>query len=281
MPFPIVSYGDWVKKGQFAQLEDGKVFYVQQGRGFPVIMLHFFAGNSWWFCRVMDTFAEHFSIYALDLPGCAQSETPDLSYDVPDFANAIIEFMDKLGIETAHLVGNGGGSLMGAEVAATRPSRVGKLVLELLPTWTRTEAKARWRERYSNYLDEEHPRRPYENFDGWVRNSEYFGELDDETREMAIRRMAQDFTDHAPWMLSIVKGGGLRYDVISRLHLVQSPTLIIDGEKLVAHHRQPPREKVTSALRESRREIIPGSANRCAFEQPELYTKAVLKFLEA
>ena len=281
MTFPIVSYADWVKKGQFAQLEDGKVFYVHQGEGFPVIMLHFFGGNSWWFCRVLDTFAERFSIYAVDLPGCAQSETPDLPYDVPDFASAIVEFMDKLGIEKAHLVGNSGGSLMCAEVAATRPSRVGKLVLEMLPTWTRSQAKALWRDRYSNYLDEEHPRRPYENFDGWVRNSEYFGELDDETREMAIRRMAQDFMDHAPWMLSMVRGGGLRYDVISRLHLVQSPTLIIDGDKLHAHHRQTPREKVTSALRESRLENIPGSANRSAFEQPKLYTKAVLEFLEA
>ena len=79
----------------------------------------------------------------------------------------------------------------------------------------------------------------------------------------------------------MVRGGGLRYDVISRLHLVQSPTLIIDGDKLYAHHRQTPREKVTSALRESRLENIPGSANRSAFEQPKLYTKAVLEFLEA
>ena len=127
--------------GYFLDMDDGEVSYVQKGRGMPVIMIHFYGGNSWWYCRILSRFAQQYDVYVLDLPGNGRSDTPPLPYTVPDMADAVREFMNRLRIEKAHLLGIGGGAMTLVHVASCRPSRVAKLVLEVLPHWTRAEGK--------------------------------------------------------------------------------------------------------------------------------------------
>ena len=141
MAFPVIDYEEWGEMGQHIDLEDGKIFYVHKGKGFPVIMTHSFGRSSWWFSRVLDTFAEQYSVYVVDLPGWGRSDTPSLPYNIPDFAYAEKEFMDKLGIDRAHLVGCSGSTQMNVHFTTTWPSRVAKLVLDAFTHWNRVEGR--------------------------------------------------------------------------------------------------------------------------------------------
>ena len=275
MLHPVVAYEDWVKMGQRTALEDGEVFYVQKGEGVPIVMLHHGGGNSCWWSRILDAFATHYSVYVLDFPGFAQSETPVLPYDIPDFATSVIGFMDRLGIDKAHLLGNSMGSQVGVHLATTRPERIHKLVLDIFPHWTRTEGKRLWLEVFRGFLDKNDQPIPFEE---WDVPGDNFMDLDEETAEVAIQRMAKDFNEHADWWVTTLKVAQLRYDVNPRLSLIQAPTLVVVGEKGSRHIREG-QEQVIRAIKRGRLTVIPEAGNRCHFEQPALYSRLALEFL--
>ena len=210
MAFPIVPYDEWLQMGYFLDMDDGEVSYVQKGRGMPVIMIHFYGGNSWWYCRILSRFAQQYDVYVLDLPGNGRSDTPPLPYTVPDMADAVREFMTRLRIEKAHLLGIGGGAMTLVHVASCRPSRVAKLVLEVLPHWTRAEGKRLWLDKFRHMLDANELPKPTTQ---WPENLlQAFPGLNEAERSMAIQRMDEDFAEHGRWWVSTLKMGQLRYD---------------------------------------------------------------------
>jgi pimeloyl-ACP methyl ester carboxylesterase len=275
--FPVVPYEEWDGRGQYAALQDGSIFYVREGNGFPLVLLHMFGGNSWWFSRVLSCFAGAFDVIALDLPGCAHSDTPPLPYDVPDVADAIVQFLDTLGLERVHFAAIGGGSLTALHIATTWPARVGKLVLEALPHWTRREAIAHWRNDIEGrWLDENYDPRPYEEWGDMERS---YSPLDAPTRMLAVERAVEDYREHGRWWgRSLVRVAQLRYDVNPRLAAIAAPTLLIYGSAVMEIMQQGQRE-VAQAIPDARLEIVPGARTTSPFDRPELYAPLVLDFL--
>lgn len=276
MSYDIPPYEQWIGLGKTLDLDDGQIFYVHKGQGFPVIFIHFYGGNSWWFSRVIDKFADQYSVYAPDLPGCGQSDTPVLPYDVPDMASSVLEFMDSLGIEYCHLIGIGGGSMTCVEIAARDPSRVKSLILEVLPHWTRDEAKEIWLQTFRpQFLDGNGSLRPMRD---WTDMTQRFPGLSTEERSLAFQRMESDFMNHGDWWMTILTCGQLRYDVSPNLMQVQAPTLLLNGELAATHLRH--REKlIKDSIKNSRLVIIPKCGLPAAFEQPNQYSEISIDFL--
>jgi pimeloyl-ACP methyl ester carboxylesterase len=119
------------------------VSYVEAGNtdGEVVIMLHGWTDTSRSFYPLIETLVAdntQFHIYALDQRGhgaasmpragdCAA--TPEDCFEMTDFRDDVLAFMDARDIETAHLVGHSLGTLVGQELALSDPDRVGSLVL--------------------------------------------------------------------------------------------------------------------------------------------------------
>lgn len=268
----LVPYEEWVKMGQHIALKDGKVFYVRKGRGIPLIMTHSYGGNSWWFCKIMDGFAEHFNVYALDLPGSAQSDTPTLQYGPEGYADVLEEFMDTLGIQKAHLLSNHGSGFSVAHFAITRPERVDKLVLDCMPYWTREEGHQVWERVRTQWLDENGHAKPFKEWGGMgVR----FPHLPPEERQIATDRTGQDMEEHSEWWANLL-WAELDYEINDRLDQIQAPTLLINGED--DWHRKG-EERVRAGIPGANLVVIPNAGGSPAFEQPNLYSKTVLNFL--
>ncbi|MBU2603628.1 MAG: alpha/beta hydrolase [Actinobacteria bacterium] len=103
------------------------VFYVDEGGGPPVILLHGLGlDHTAW--REQSVLAEEFRLISYDARGCGASTVPATGYDYPDLADELTGLMDLLEIERAHLVGHsrGGGVIM--TQAFARPERVASLV---------------------------------------------------------------------------------------------------------------------------------------------------------
>jgi 2-hydroxy-6-oxonona-2,4-dienedioate hydrolase len=79
-----------------------------------------FSGN-------LPVFAAHFRTVILDLPGYGGSD-PAEGDPMASAAEAVVAFMDKVGIANAHIIGNSFGGLVGALVAADHPERVTRFV---------------------------------------------------------------------------------------------------------------------------------------------------------
>ena len=71
-----------------------------------------------------------YRVHAIDLPGFGSSSgSATAAYDSGWFADTVLAWMDALGLERAHLVGNSLGGRVALEVGLRAPGRVGGLVL--------------------------------------------------------------------------------------------------------------------------------------------------------
>jgi pimeloyl-ACP methyl ester carboxylesterase len=109
--------------------EQGIVHYEAYGRGRPVLLLHGWLG-SWALWR--STIAElgkEFRTYALDFWGFGESGEQGADFSVENFILLVDEFMDRLGIVKAPLVGHSMGGTVSLGSAIRYPEKVVKVIV--------------------------------------------------------------------------------------------------------------------------------------------------------
>ncbi|GAA0943039.1 alpha/beta hydrolase [Actinocorallia libanotica] len=117
------------------QTKDWLLHYQEAGAGDPVILLHGSGpGATGWsnFSGNIEALAEHFHVYAVDMPGWGSSDA--CTVDRLDHVEAAVQFMDELGIERAAFVGNSMGGATSLRMAVEHPDRVSHLVTMGPPT---------------------------------------------------------------------------------------------------------------------------------------------------
>jgi pimeloyl-ACP methyl ester carboxylesterase len=120
-------------------------FYLEAGRrgAPPVILLHGLGATSASFLPTLWDLSRDYHVVAVDLPGFGESDKPLRRLRPMFFARWMIDFLDALALDRAHLVGNSMGGRVALEVALRAPERVDRLAL-LAPSmaWRRYRAAA-------------------------------------------------------------------------------------------------------------------------------------------
>ncbi len=107
--------------------------YLDEGSGAPVVLVHgsgpgVSADANW--RLTMPVLAADFRVLAPDLVGFGFTERPgDVAYNMETWTAQLLGFLDALGIERAHLVGNSFGGGVALRLATQHPDRVDRLVL--------------------------------------------------------------------------------------------------------------------------------------------------------
>jgi len=109
--------------------DQGIVHYEAYGRGQPVILLHGWLGSWGYWLKTMESLRRQYRCYALDFWGFGDSGKRRSSYNVTDFVNLVDQFMDRLGIEAAPIVGHSMGGTVAVCLALTKPHRVKKVIV--------------------------------------------------------------------------------------------------------------------------------------------------------
>ncbi len=109
--------------------DQGIVHYEAYGRGQPVILLHGWLGSWGYWLRTMEALKNQYRCYALDFWGFGDSGKRRSSYHVKDFVNLVDQFMARLGIEAAPIVGHSMGGTVAISLALTRPERVRRVIV--------------------------------------------------------------------------------------------------------------------------------------------------------
>ncbi|MCK5210978.1 MAG: alpha/beta fold hydrolase [Cyclobacteriaceae bacterium] len=117
-------------KDQFIKIGSVNTRYWSIGtKGTNLILVHGLGGyaENWMFN--IEALAKHFHVYVLDLIGFGKSDKPNPSNSYDDFAMFINEFMKKMKIEKASMIGNslGGGIIL--HYALQFPKKLNKLIL--------------------------------------------------------------------------------------------------------------------------------------------------------
>jgi pimeloyl-ACP methyl ester carboxylesterase len=99
------------------------------GVGPPIVLVHGLAVSSLYFVPLARRLALRYAVLAPDLPGYGLSATPARPLDVTELADALVDWLDLAGIESAPLVGNSLGCQIAVDLAVRAPDRVRRLVL--------------------------------------------------------------------------------------------------------------------------------------------------------
>jgi pimeloyl-ACP methyl ester carboxylesterase len=105
------------------------LFYEIEGEGEPVVLIPGFAAGRWiWFKQTADL-SRKFRVIVFDPRGVSASDKPEGSQTIGLLADDIAHLLEKIGIESAHIVGASFGGFVAQEFALKYPAMTRKLVL--------------------------------------------------------------------------------------------------------------------------------------------------------
>lgn len=113
-------------------VHDGRVCWhvLEGGHGETLVLLHGFNADADHFNRVARYLASHFRILAPDLPGfgATRVEGP-VDYRIFAQAEAVVRWMDRVGIQRCYLGGSSMGGFIACQIARLHPERIRALWL--------------------------------------------------------------------------------------------------------------------------------------------------------
>lgn len=99
-----------------------KIFYTEEGHGYPVVFLHGFCETH----EIWDGFAQRlstdFKIYTLDLPGFGNSILPPYDLSIDMVANEVYEWLKEKNIAECIMIGHSLGGYVTLEIAKKFPN---------------------------------------------------------------------------------------------------------------------------------------------------------------
>lgn len=105
--------------------------YIEAGiPGKPVIvMLHGTGGHWETFCANIPALAPDYHCFAIDMIGCGFTDRPNRPYEIADYVDHVLDFLDVAGIQSAVFIGASLGSWVSCRLSLVAPDRVNGLIL--------------------------------------------------------------------------------------------------------------------------------------------------------
>ena len=224
---------------------DIELHYIEEGEGFPLVLLHGNAEDHSYFEHQIGPFSRHYRVIAPDTRGHGASPRGEAPFTLDQFAEDLREFLDGLGIAKCHLLGFSDGGNIALIFALKYPQYIEKLVVDGanldpagLKRHVRLADKAKWT--WLKVLKGADPKK----------NADF---------EMVDLMVTQPHIDPLA------------------LRSLRMPTLVVAGEKdliLEAHTRA-----IAAPIPNARLAILPGD-HFLARKDPERFNSLVLEFLE-
>ena len=252
---------------------DGRVYAYQVGGGEPVIFLHAVGSSGVTWNTVLDQLARHFTCYNIDMPGFDHSDIPPGQYAVEDYAQALVDVIDSLGLEQVNLVGDHTGALLSIVLAGSYPDRVKRVVLDGLPCWDSKKGKAIW-ERFflTRFTDTTSYHLSVDPLITW----EEAKALDPKMERAAWEKSDEIHKRSRLWE-RMTHEKTTSFDAVSAAARVERPTLLLygDGDILLRGAATANEQIKGSVLK-----VVPETPGTVHTVRPDLFVQEVVAFLQ-
>jgi pimeloyl-ACP methyl ester carboxylesterase len=238
------------------RVDDYRVHALDMGRGpEAVVLIHGLAGSGLWWLRNAEVLARRYRVVIPDLIGFGRTPLVGRFPSLDRIVDVLGRWLAALDLSRVHLVGHSMGGQISAQLAATRPERVERLVLvdaAGIPRPLNPVALAR------NAVAMAPPR-------AWGRFE-------------FLPRIAGDAFTAGPRTLGRAIRLILRNDLRPLLPRITQPTLVLWGarDRLVPlEHAYELRRRIPNA----RLLVLPGAAHNPMIDRPEEFNECVMAFL--
>ncbi len=266
---------------QFAKIGDVEIAYRVQGEGPWLVFSHEFAGDLRSWGPQLAHFSRHFRCLTYNHRGFPPSSVPNdpAAYSPERLANDLLGLLDKVGIETAHLVGLSMGANVVLDLALQHPERCRSLVLSGCGAGTTNRAQfednvhqivdvleSRGMTSFADVYSEGPSRQPFKRKDpvGW-------------------RTFREQFAGHsargsALTMLGVQRGRRTIFSLESELKQLRIPTLVLVGDE-----DEPcidPAVFMKRSIPSSGLVVLPQTGHTVNLEEPDLFNQSIDLFLD-
>ncbi len=106
-----------------------KINYTVSGEGEPVLLLHGWGSSIIVWNRIINAFSNKYKIFALDFPGCGESDLPKNPLTIDDYLDLVLWFMSEQNIESPILMGHSHGGRVILKLLCENKVNAKKVVL--------------------------------------------------------------------------------------------------------------------------------------------------------
>lgn len=120
-------------KDGFVATNCGRIHYLEAGEGEPLLLLHSNGCSAHEYEEVITLLAKTHRVLAWDMPGHGDSDSLSRHWSIEDYGDAVIAFLDALGIERASVAGSSVGGTICVDLAVRYGDRFDWLFLVETP----------------------------------------------------------------------------------------------------------------------------------------------------
>jgi pimeloyl-ACP methyl ester carboxylesterase len=235
--------------GQYANINDIRIYYETYGSGTPVLVLHGGGGSLEGMCNQIRALAPRHLVIAPDSRGQGRSTDSDAPLSYAMMADDMLKLLDHLHVQRADIVGWSDGGIIALDMAVHHPERVGRIV-------------------------------------AIGANYDAAGLVAPMTMGGATPPAPRTYTDIAPdpkhWpvlyrKLSTMWATQPHY-TLDELGAIRAPALIIAGEFDIAKREHT--DQLARAIPGSEECIIPGGTHELIWEKRDIVNAKILQFFE-
>ena len=272
----------------FVMVAQHQMSYVTGGKGPPLVLVHGLGTSSFTWRYVLPVLMQRYTVYAVDMLGCGESDKLNVDYELNALAGYLKEFLDAVGLERPIIIGHSMGGGITMMFCHHYPGRAERVVLASSGGmgremhWLLRVGTLPGAEGVIGILSDPRSRVP---------------QVSRSLEQRRMRRLAQEFDASTPTMLdrfqspdarlaflSMLRGiGGISGQKVSALPYLNTlavPVLLIWGGQdrtiPVAHGKEAVKLIPCAHL-----EVIPNCYHRPQVEAPQRFCELVLEFLDA
>jgi len=124
--FPVKTVTEWLAGGKFFEYKNFQIFYIQEGKGNHLLLLHGFPTSSWDYAKIFNGFSRYFNTTAIDFLGFGYSSKPkNYQYTLMEQTDIIESFIEKNALKRVRFVFHDYAVSIGQEILARHKERNG------------------------------------------------------------------------------------------------------------------------------------------------------------
>ncbi len=242
-------------QGQYAEINEIKIYYEIHGKGEPLLLIHGGFGSIENFSNQIPTFTEYFRVIVPESRGHARTTDSKQPITYELMASDIVNLLDYINIDSINVVGYSDGGIIGLHLATSYPQKVKKLVTiganfqaeGLVENWIvmfRDATPDTWPEAIESY-----------------------------------KKVAPD-PDHWPIFFEKIKTMWLTSPnfTTDMLANIKAATLVVVGDRDAI--RLDHTVELFQSIPNSQLCVIPGTTHFVPFQKPELLNQIIINFLQ-